>query len=47
MNDVKKATAVVVLGLYSVILLTLLRPGSDGPNLVTQFGLALTGLAAA
>jgi hypothetical protein len=46
MSDVKTATAVVVLGLYSVLLLLLLRPGSRGPDLVTQSGLALAGLAA-
>jgi hypothetical protein len=44
--DVKKATAVVVLAVYSVILWMLIRPGSKGPSLITETGLAFAGIVA-
>lgn len=46
MSDVKKATAVVVLGVYAAILWLLIRPGGTGPSLVTEMGLAFAGIAA-
>jgi hypothetical protein len=46
MIDVKKATAVVVLGVYSAIFWMLIRPGSKGPSLITETGLAFAGIAA-
>ena len=46
MIDVKKATAIVVLGVYSAILWYLIRPGSKGPSLVTETGLAFAGIVA-
>ena len=46
MIDVKKTTAVVVLALYSVILWSLIRPGSKGPSLITESGLAFAGIVA-
>lgn len=46
MSDVKKATAVAVLGVYIAVLWLLIRPGGNGPSLVTEMGLAFAGLAA-
>lgn len=46
MTDVKKATAVVVLLTYSVVLWMLIRPGGKGPSLVTETGLAFAGIVA-
>lgn len=46
MIDVKKATAWVVLGVYSAVLWALIRPGGKGPSLLTETGLAFAGLAA-
>lgn len=46
MNDVKKATAVVVLLVYSAVLWALVRPGGRGPGLVTEAGLAFAGVVA-
>lgn len=46
MSDVKKATAVVVLLVYSAVLWALIRPGGKGPSLVTETGLAFAGIVA-
>lgn len=43
--DVKKVTAWVVLGVYIVVLLTLLQPGGAGQGAVTAFGEAFAALA--
>lgn len=46
MNDVKKATAVVVLLVYSAVLWMLIRPGGKGPSLIAETGLAFAGVVA-
>lgn len=43
--DVKKATSWVMLALYSVLLISLLRPGGTGQQAVSQFGEAFAGIA--
>jgi hypothetical protein len=40
----KNVTEVVVLVIYLAIIFTLVRPGSQGPGLVSASGNALTGL---
>lgn len=42
--NVKKVTAWVVLGVYVLVLLSLLRPGGVGQDSVQAFGEGLAGL---
>lgn len=42
--DVKKVTSWVMLALYSILLLSLIRPGGTGQQAVSQFGEAFAGL---
>ena len=43
----KNVTEVIVLIVYLAIIFTLVRPGSQGPGLVSASGSALTGLVTA
>lgn len=40
----KNITEILVLVIYLAIIFTLVRPGSQGPKLVTSAGSAFTGL---
>jgi len=44
--DVKNVTAWVTLGVYSIVLLSLLQPGGTGQAAVKSFGDSLAGIAA-
>jgi hypothetical protein len=45
--NVQKAQGWVTLAVYSIILLSLLRPGGTGQSLVQAFGEAFAGIPAA
>lgn len=40
MSRVHDLTSIVMLAIYIIILLSLLRPGGKGPDLVSSFGMA-------
>lgn len=47
MSDLNRLKDYLVIGVYLAVLLLLLRPAGDGPNMITQVGVALAAVAGA